>query len=86
MLARWTNDLFKSTLHRVVNPEPEFQHLRRNSMAYFHNPDPDAIVETLQSCINEKRPKKYQNVRSYDYLMAKFYTGYQPDKTEQAIK
>ena len=47
MLARWTNDLFKSTLHRVVNPEPEFQHLRRNSMAYFHNPDPDAIVETL---------------------------------------
>ena len=44
------------------------------------------LLRHYKAALMKKDLIKYQNVRSYDYLMAKFYTGYQPDKTEQVIR
>ena len=38
LMARWTNDRWVSTLHRVVNPE-EAARRRRQSLAFFHQPN-----------------------------------------------
>jgi isopenicillin N synthase-like dioxygenase len=47
-MARWTNDEWVSTLHRVVNPPPEAGAAsRRQSLVFFHNPNYDAPVESL---------------------------------------
>jgi isopenicillin N synthase-like dioxygenase len=39
-MARWTNEQWKATLHRVVNPPAELAPVsRRLSLVFFHNPN-----------------------------------------------
>jgi isopenicillin N synthase-like dioxygenase len=41
LMQRWTNDTWRSTLHRVVPPPPDVSgSTRRQSMAFFHNINP----------------------------------------------
>jgi hypothetical protein len=52
-MSRWTNGLYKATLHRVVNPArtaTPASNSRRLSMAFFHKPAYDAAVEVLPTC------------------------------------
>jgi isopenicillin N synthase-like dioxygenase len=72
-MQRWTNDVWVSTLHRVVNP-PRAQALssRRQSLVFFHNPNYDAPIECLPSCRDEAGGAKYEPVTSGDYLRMKF--------------
>ena len=73
LMARWTNDRWVSTLHRVVNPTPqEGGLLRRQSLAFFHQPNWDAEIKVLESCVLEGAAPKYAPVRSGPYLMSKF--------------
>lgn len=73
LMARWTNDRWVSTLHRVVNVAPEDGGLlRRQSLAFFHQPDWFAEIETLPSCLAEDEAPKYAPVLSGPYLMDKF--------------
>ena len=66
LMARWTNDRWRSTLHRVVIP-PEAAGQRRMSLAYFHQPNWHAEIDNLTGL-----PTTYQPVRSGPYLMDKF--------------
>ena len=51
LLARWTNDRWLSTMHRVVPPsDPAGNLLRRRSAAYFHDGNADALIATLEPC------------------------------------
>lgn len=73
LMARWTNDRWVSTLHRVVNVAPEDGGLlRRQSLAFFHQPDWFAEIETLPSCLSAGETSKYEPVLSGPYLMGKF--------------
>jgi len=47
LMMNWTNDKWISTVHRVL-PQPEGK--KRMSMPFFHNPNPDAIIECIPSC------------------------------------
>ncbi|HCP81426.1 MAG TPA: 2OG-Fe(II) oxygenase [Octadecabacter sp.] len=63
LMARWTNDKWVSTLHRVVaRPNQP----ARKSLAYFHQPDWDAEIVPLDGSGG------YAPVRSGPYLMGKF--------------
>src|SRR5262249_31027989 len=57
MMMRWTNDRWISTMHRVVNP-PRSKALgrRRLSIAFFHLPNYDTLVECLPSCCGPGHP------------------------------
>lgn len=73
LMARWTNDRWVSTLHRVVNVPPAEGGLdRRQSLAFFHQPDWFAEIETLPSCLAEGEVSRYEPVLSGPYLMGKF--------------
>ena len=73
LMARWTNDRWVSTLHRVVNVAPEDGGLlRRQSLAFFHQPDWFAEIETLPSCLAAGEAATYAPVLSGPYLMGKF--------------
>ena len=73
LMARWTNDRWRSTLHRVVNPDPSSeQSTRRQSLAYFHQPNWDAQITCLKSCLQPGEEQLYEPVRSGPYLMSKF--------------
>ncbi|WP_438750979.1 isopenicillin N synthase family dioxygenase [Pararhizobium sp. O133] len=73
LMARWTNDRWVSTLHRVVNPSPEDGGMaRRQSLAFFHQPNWDAKITVLDACLVEGETAKYGPVLSGPYLMSKF--------------
>jgi isopenicillin N synthase-like dioxygenase len=73
LMARWTNDRWVSTMHRVVNPSPQDGGMaRRQSLAFFHQPNWDAEIVCLEQCLAPGETPKYQPVRSGPYLMSKF--------------
>jgi isopenicillin N synthase-like dioxygenase len=72
-MARWTNDRWRSTLHRVVTPQSRLAAAsRRQSIAFFHNAHWDAVIECLPSCLDEGESPRYAPVTAGDHLMSKF--------------
>lgn len=72
LLAEWSNDRWRSTLHRVVPPSTgSAGPIRRRSVAWFQQPNWDAVIECLPSCSDDSNPPRYAPVTSGDHLMAK---------------
>ena len=65
-LAQWTNDRWRSTLHRVVEPAGAE---RRTSIAFFHNANWDALIR----CLPGLEPARHEPVRAGRHLMTKFH-------------
>jgi isopenicillin N synthase-like dioxygenase len=83
LMAQWTNDRWRSTLHRVVNPPAEARGSRRHSMVFFHQPNYDALIECLPTCLAPGEQPKYPPVTSGAHLLDKLSKIYvsprQPD-------
>ena len=63
-LMRWTNDIYVSTPHRVVNRSAR----ERYSIAFFYDPNPGAMVETISSCVRQGERVRYPPILAADYL------------------
>ena len=72
LLAHWTNDRWVSTLHRVVEPAIKIGSPRRQSIAYFMNPNFDAQISAIPTCLEMGVAAKYPKVLAGDYLIKKF--------------
>ena len=73
LMMQWTNDLWISTLHRVVNPPREQAgDSLRQSLVFFHQPNYDAMVACLPSCLAPGEQPKYAPISSGDHLRNKF--------------
>jgi len=72
-LMRWTNDIYVSTAHRVLNPIAE-----RYSIAMFVDPNPDAIVAAIPSCVPDGESPRHAPVSAHDYLQQRFVSTYGP--------
>jgi isopenicillin N synthase-like dioxygenase len=70
-LARWTNEEWISTLHRVAAPRENGVLVPRRSAAYFHDGNVDAVIECLPSCVSEDNPARYEPVTVGEHLAAK---------------
>ncbi len=66
-MARWTNDRWRSTMHRVLVPAA-----RRQSIAFFHNANWDALIECLPSCLGPGGQAKHVPMQAGPHLMSKF--------------
>jgi len=71
LMARWTNDRWRSTLHRVVDP-PGPGRARRQSMAYFQNANWSAEIACLPTCLPPGTRPRYAPVLAGPHLMSKF--------------
>ena len=75
LMARWTNDRWQSTLHRVVDPadpDPSAATARRQSMPYFQNANWSAAISCLPTCLEPGEQPRYEPVLAGPHLMSKF--------------
>ena len=73
LMQRWTNDAWRSTMHRVVVP-PGRHHRRRLTLPFFHNPNWDARIECLVGSVDAGvgNQARYEPVLAGPHLMAKY--------------
>ncbi len=71
LMARWTNDRWVSTLHRVVIPDGEDRARDRVSVPFFFQPSYRALIETIPTTITPQRPARYEPVVSGEWIAAK---------------
>lgn len=72
LLARWTNDHWVSTMHRVVPPrDGRGRSLRRRSAAFFHDGNADAVISTLPTCRAADGSSPYDDVTVAEHLAQK---------------
>ena len=63
MFAMWTNDLYVSTLHRVMNRTDQ----QRLSIAFFTYPHGRTEIRCLETCAGPANPPRYDPVLAEDY-------------------
>jgi isopenicillin N synthase-like dioxygenase len=77
MLERWTNGIFRSTVHRVITNGTN----ERYSVPFFYEPDFDTKVECLEVCCSQENPPKYPPTTSGQHLLDKYkqtHADFQP--------
>ncbi|KAJ3011863.1 hypothetical protein NUW54_g2042 [Trametes sanguinea] len=70
--ARWTNDIFKSTVHRAINRSG----VRRYSIPLFFGTDYDVKLEPIPSCVSPERPPKHDVVTAGEYVQERLKATY----------
>jgi isopenicillin N synthase-like dioxygenase len=71
-LMRWTNDIYVSTPHRVTHKAPR----ERLSLAFFLDPNPDAAVSAIPTCVSADRPVRYPPTTGAAYLKERLDATY----------
>lgn len=72
MLARWTNDRWNSTPHRVRNLSGTV----RYSLPFFYDPDTQSRIACLPGCGSAETPPRYAPVVYGDYVMERLNRNY----------
>ena len=68
MLQRLTNNVLRSTTHRVVNPPREKWHTHRYSIPFFLHPRSEMKLDCLSHCISESNPLHFEPITAGEYL------------------
>ncbi|RPD56123.1 Clavaminate synthase-like protein [Lentinus tigrinus ALCF2SS1-7] len=76
--ARWTNDVFKSTVHRAINRSG----VERYSIPLFFGTDYDVKLEALPSCVSDDYPAQYEVVTAGEYVKSRLEATYAHSKVE----
>ncbi len=73
MIARWTNDRYHSTLHRVVNLSGK----ERYSIPFFYSGNPDHEVRCLPGCLADGEQPRYAPVTVEQHIIEMYRRTYQ---------
>jgi isopenicillin N synthase-like dioxygenase len=72
LIARWTNDRYRSTMHRVVNHSG----CERYSIPFFFTGNADYVVKCLPGCSDEEHPVRYRPTMVAAHLEACYRRTY----------
>ncbi|KAK5216381.1 hypothetical protein LTR96_008704 [Exophiala xenobiotica] len=73
MMERWTNNMYTSTLHRVISPVTSKD---RYSVAFFNEGLLDQIIECIPTCLRPGEQPLYEPIRAEDHLRQRYGTSY----------
>ncbi|CAO2656006.1 Nn.00g048090.m01.CDS01 [Neocucurbitaria sp. VM-36] len=73
MIERWTNGLWKSTMHRVIHRGETY----RVSVPFFYEPNFEAVVKPLGKCVTRMGGRKVEGGGTYgDHLLTKVFNNF----------
>ncbi len=72
IMARWTNDVFLSMVHWVINSSGG----KRFSLPFFFGADHDAVVTCLDSCRSAERPARYPPITAGEWTVSNITAAY----------
>jgi len=70
-IARWTNDRWVSTLHRVKPPVVDGTIKRRRSAAFFFETNYEAVIEAIPSCVPAGEKPLHPPITVGEHVMQK---------------
>lgn len=71
-IARWTNDVYVSTRHRVL---PALDR-DRYSVPFFFGCDDEVDMEPIPTCVSEDRPNRYKVMKAGEYVQMRLNETY----------
>ena len=74
MMARWTNDRYRSTRHRVVNMSGR----ERYSVPFFYLGNPDFPVKCISSCLDKGQTPRYDETTVEKHYQDMYKATYAP--------
>lgn len=72
LMARWTNDRYVSTPHRVVNRSGR----ARFSLATFFDPHPDTAIAAIPSCVDPGQKPLYPATTCGEHVLSRFSAAF----------
>jgi len=78
MMARWTNERWASTLHRVVNPPLGMAQSRRLSIGMFVHPNYDQRIECVPTCLSAGEKPRYPVITAGEHIKRKIERSHAP--------
>merc|ERR1711953_878984 len=82
MLARWTNDRWRATAHRVIVPSAEDAAKHRYSMPFFVHPSPDTLITARPHFVKAGEKPRYEPINAAECLRMKLQAMHE----EQDVK
>lgn len=73
LMERWTNEVYTSTLHRVISPVSDRY---RYSVAFFNEGRRDQIIECIPTCLKPEEKPKYAPVQVESHLKKRYFGSY----------
>ncbi|MBB5049955.1 isopenicillin N synthase-like dioxygenase [Rhodopseudomonas rhenobacensis] len=73
LMARWTNGVYMSNLHRVNNNVSDRD---RYSIPFFYSPFPTSVIEAIPTCVDEARPPLFATCTAEEHLNEMFRRSY----------
>lgn len=84
LFARWSNDEWRATAHRVVVPTERLAAGHRYSIACFVDPDSDALVQPHARFANAAGGIRYGPVTGKEFLLMKLREAQRPEPEAEA--
>lgn len=81
MLARWSNDVFISTVHRVHNCTGT----ERYSIPFFMGPSYDTMLRPLPTCVQRDGKAKYDPILAGEYVWKRLSQSRLSDAEKQSV-
>ena len=83
LMQRWTNDFYRSNMHRVRNNSSSED---RFSIPFFYSPRPDSRIECMPTCTDASNPPKHPpcTAAEHTYEMFRRSYGFSPSGSKRS--
>ena len=73
LMARWTNGVYRSNMHRVKNGKPANH---RYSVPFFYNAWPETTIAPIPGTVAPDQPQLYPTCTAYEHMAEMFRRSY----------